>query len=142
MYDRLFSHPTLIIHISESSDFVCWSISNDNIYLNLSNGIFFSSYTTFSFTHCIYIHMVHSKHVECDVFWRIFLFFLGFRKQTSIFFLALRFLALDVYLPLFDIVKEQILKRLFQWKMGQLGEVYSACFFWVPSSKLQCNWNI
>jgi hypothetical protein len=64
-----FAIPILIApYISESSDFVCWSISYDNIYLNLSsNGIFFiliiSSYTTFYFiSHSL--HMVYTRSMS------------------------------------------------------------------------------
>lgn len=99
--------------ISESNDFICVVLAM--IIFIWTCQMEFSSFSSFSHT-----PRTLSRHSSMSN--ATFLtFFFWFRKQTSIFlprsrlFLSLSLLhslTLDVYLPLFDIVKKQILRKL------------------------------
>ena len=83
------------------------SISNDNIYLNLSNGIFFIL-IIFSY----HSHSISAlEYVECDVF-DVFFLFLGFGSRHRFSFLILSLSMFTYRRCFFDIVKKQILRKL------------------------------
>lgn len=90
----------------------------------------FSSYTTFCFISLFFTHYTYGIEAleACRMrrFWRTF--FRGFGSRHRFSFLTLRFLASRCLLTAFRYRQgANIDERNFQWKMGQLGEVYSAC---------------
>lgn len=106
------------------------SISNDNIYLNLSNGIFFIL-IIFSY----HSHSISAlEYVECDVF-DVFYFLPWFRKQTSIFLprsLSPSFSHSQCLLTAaaFRYRQEANIEKI-EWKMGQLVEECIQHALWV-----------